>query len=88
MKNMSSDALSSLPMEIKLLVRDGVYALYTVRDPSVSFVLVTNQNRRYFLSDAGDLLARSESDAAGLRFEDAVSFSDLADDQVVKLNYA
>lgn len=87
MKNMSSDALSSLPMEIKLLVRDGVYALYTVRDPSVSFVLVANQNRRYFLSRAGNLLEESGSGAAGLRFEDAVSFPDLSDDQVVKLNY-
>lgn len=88
MKNMSSDALSSLPLEIKHLVRDGVYALYTVRDPSVSFVLVTNQNRRYLLSGAGELLAPMDSDAPDLRFEDAVSFSDLSEDQVVKLEYA
>ncbi len=88
MKNLQSEALRRLPLEIKFLVRDGVYSLYTVSHPAVAFVLVTKRNERYPLSKAGDVVTLPEKDTKELRFDDVVAFTDLSTDQAVKVNYA
>lgn len=88
MKIISSQALRDLPVEIKLLVRDGVYSLYTVHHPVASFILVTSRNERYPLSSVGDVVSIPENDANNLRFDDAVAFSDLTPQGTLRVNFA
>jgi hypothetical protein len=74
MRTLPHDALPNLPGEVKSLVRDGVYAMYILRERTRSggeYVMVTRGAEFYVLSHSGDLLptggavAVSEFDVAG-----------------------
>lgn len=54
---MRVELLNGLPVEVRVLVNDGVYSLYAVHEmPGVTYVLLTNANERYALSSDGSLV--------------------------------
>jgi hypothetical protein len=75
MKTIHSAVLSALPNEVKSLVRSGVYTLYTTKDRARgAYLLVTNRNEFYLLSEQGDPIGGVTLDEVAL--DDVVSFSD------------
>ncbi len=54
---MPGDDLKHLPIEVKILINDGVYSLYAVKNrPGVAYVLLTNAREVYPLSADGDVV--------------------------------
>ncbi len=79
MRVMGLDALPDLPHEVKTLVREGVYALYEIDQPTPAggcFVLATRGQEFYVVSGTGAVV--TAGGAKGIKdFEiaDAVMFS-------------
>jgi hypothetical protein len=79
MKTLRPTDLPRLPTEVKNLVRDGVYALYTLRSHVLDrgvYVLVTKGKDFFVLSEVGDVLPSGPvTDLASLEMEQAVTFA-------------
>ena len=77
MKTIHSAILSSLPDEVKSLVRSGVYTLYTVKNGPGAYLLVTNRNEFYLLSPQGEPIGGITT-LGDIALDDVVAFSDPA----------
>ncbi|HEX2732521.1 MAG TPA: hypothetical protein VHM70_13000 [Polyangiaceae bacterium] len=75
MKAIDSSDLVRLAAEVKSLIRDGVYSLYTVQHPSAAFLLVTSQDDAYLLASDGEVVDGA-SGASEVQVEQAVCFAD------------
>lgn len=83
MKIIDSHMLRALPSEVKDLVRDGVYSLYTLRTSGATYLLLTNSGEHYFLGADGGLVPGAKVDDLRSVIEQAVTFSDAAQDRVM-----
>lgn len=89
MKIIHSGSLQSLPREVKELIRDGVYALYTTDHAGAAFVLVTNRDEIYLLSSSGSIApAPSGYDVRSVGVREAVAFSDAPQQESARVNWA
>jgi hypothetical protein len=77
MRFLPSHALPDLPVDIKVMIRDGVYALYTVSNEGVEYLLVTKGSEFYLLSASGALVAAPRlRDLADAKIVEPVLFAD------------
>ena len=88
MKKVSALDIRNLPREISALVRDGVYSLYTSERAEVGYVLVTNRDDFYCLTDDGALMkvdgVRTLEEA---EIDEAVMLEGAPADETVLINY-
>jgi hypothetical protein len=82
-KVIDSHKLSALPGEVKDLVRDGVYSLYTLKTSGAKYLLLTNTGEHYFLASDGSLVSGTKPDDLSSVIDQVVSFSDAATAQVM-----
>jgi hypothetical protein len=83
-KIIDSHMLRGLPNEVKDLVRDGVYSLYTLKSSAgPKYLLVTNSAEHYFLAADGTLVPGVKVDDLRAVIDQVVSFSDATTDRVM-----
>ncbi len=82
--------LKALATEVKTLINNGVYSLYAVKNmPGVSYILVTNAQRAFALSEDGQVLRDIEFARLGeVEFGEPAFFTDSDSAPTFKLNYA
>lgn len=87
---MQEEKLKQLPVEVKALVNDGVYSLYSVKNrPGISYVLLTNARELFPLTGSGEIVqAVTIRTLAELELGDAVFFEGLKSGPALQLNYA
>lgn len=87
---MKSQELKQLPNEVKALINEGVYSLYTVRNRSdLRYVLLTNAQEIYALSETGEILPSIViKRIQDVELGEALHFSDLEPRPALRLNYA
>ncbi len=88
--DMGKDDLKSLPVDVKVLVNDGVYSIYSVKNPQdFAYVLVTDKQKLYALSTDGDIVAGVVlKQLSDVELGALVHFPGLDPRQTLKLNYA
>ncbi len=86
MTTLRQEDLAALPADIKALVQDGVYALYSIRSPSAKYLLVTNRQERYFLSSSGAVVPKPSREVADSDIIDVVVFAGPASGDPTRIN--
>lgn len=77
MKTINSEVLRALPREVRDLVRNGTYSLYTLKSTgAAAYLLIASGGEQYFLGLDGSLMPGAH--VANIRdaIDQAVSFSD------------
>ncbi|SEU32224.1 hypothetical protein [Stigmatella erecta] len=86
---MHEDKLKQLPVEVKTLVNDGVYSLYSVKNrPGIAYVLLTNARKLFPLTGSGEIVqAVTIGTLSELELGDAIYFEGLKSGPALQLNY-
>ncbi|MFY0582745.1 hypothetical protein ACN28S_58270 [Cystobacter fuscus] len=87
---MREDELKQLPVEVKALVNDGVYSLYSVKNrPGVAYVLLTNERELFPLTGVGEIVQTvTIRNLSELELGNAIYFEGLKSGPALHLNYA
>jgi hypothetical protein len=90
MKVINSESLVALPREVKALIRNGVYTLYTLGAAGgAAYLLVTNRAEFYLLSSDGHPQdASSIKSISDVDLDQVVSFSDDGPRSEFQVNWA
>ncbi len=86
---MPGKQLKDLPTEVKVLINNGVYSLYSVKNrPGVAYVLLTTAKNVFPLTVDGNVVPEIVIQISDVELGPPVFFNELEPPPAMKLNYA